>query len=107
MPAAKRKPLVVVRHTGADLIYDLKDVEALAQFMDSPTGRKIRVALDDQVIQLVLEGHSRDFALGAKYMMHFFYSLAETSKQSTSDDDEQMGVIQENTFAHPGAITGE
>lgn len=107
MPAPRRKKqLVVVRHTGPELVYGPKDVEAMAAFLSTETGRKLLIAMDDAIIELVLQGHSREFALGAKYMVHFINSLGRI-KDDGKEDEEQMGVIQDNTFAHPGAITGE
>lgn len=102
----KPAPIVVVRHTGSGFVYEAKDAEALAQFLDSETGRKISVAIDDKVIELALSGHSKDFVLGAKFMAHYLYSLVPKRPEPDLHEQE-MAAIQDNHFAHPGAIYRE
>lgn len=95
------EPTVIVRHTGPELQYTASDAEALAQFLDSDTGRKLLIAADDRIIELALNGQSRDFVLGAKHMINFISSLIP---DLSGDEEEEMVAIQHNDFAGSGAM---
>jgi hypothetical protein len=100
----RRKPSVVVRHTGPELLWDGRDSEVLAQFLDGQTGRKLMVALDDRIIEMTLSGAPRETVGGTMFAKQFIQSLAPARPGS---EEPEQASIQDNVFAFPGAILRE
>lgn len=99
----RKRVVVLVRHSGLDLQWTMQDAEQLDAFMESDTGKKLAVAIDDKLIEAATGDYPRHFILGAKFLSVFINSLRPTKAEGGDDAKQSASAIQEDIFAHPGA----